>query len=164
MTIRERDLLNRPPARGYSLRPYETIAECNTLEQYTAFFDRFISQAVQVLKEKNENFDPISRFVMEYVDQHPDEDISLELFADKLNITSNYLSSYFKEKTNMNFSEYVNGVRLGKAKILLLEKNKYTIQQIGQMVGFYNTNTFIRNFKKLSGLTPGEFRKQFSPF
>lgn len=147
-----------------SLRPYETIAECNTLEQYTAFFDRFISQAVQVLKEKNENFDPISRFVMEYVDQHPDEDISLELFADKLNITSNYLSSYFKEKTNMNFSEYVNGVRLGKAKILLLENNKYTIQQIGQMVGFYNTNTFIRNFKKLSGLTPGEFRKQFSPF
>ncbi|GBF76646.1 hypothetical protein PA598K_05127 [Paenibacillus sp. 598K] len=154
----------RNPEQLHSLDamlPYETVAEYSTLEQYIDFFDRYLGVAVRLLKAKNEQLDPISRFVMRYVEEHPEEDISLELLASKLNITSNYLSSYFKEKNHMNFSEYVNGVRLGKAKTLLLEHKDLTVQEIGKIVGFYNSNTFIRNFKKLNGLTPGEFRKQF---
>ncbi|MNW01185.1 HTH-type transcriptional regulator YesS [compost metagenome] len=78
--------------------------------------------------------------------------------ADKLHITRSYLSTYFKEKTGINFVDYVNSVRIDKAKKLLLNP-AIRIQDAAQFVGYQNINSFNRMFKKSTGFTPSEFRR-----
>jgi len=86
-------------------------------------------------------------------------DISLQDVAGILGITPEYLSQLFKKQTGQNFIEYLTDVRIGKAKELLLDPvNK--VQDVAHMVGYQNTDYFIRVFKRCTGLTPGKFRRQ----
>lgn len=138
--------------------PRERLADCHTLEQYNAFWSEFLSEAAGWIKQRKEERDPITSFVFDYVNAHYGEDISLDLLADKLNITSAYLSTYFKEKTGMNFSDYLNGMRMNIAKDML-QNSSIKIQDVAVRVGYHNVNSFIRMFKRYAGLPPGEFRK-----
>ena len=95
----------------------------------------------------------------EYVKKNYTEDIYLDLLAEKLNITKTYLSAYFKNKTGVNLSDYINNYRI-KIAIELLESTPMKVQEIGAKVGFQNINTFIRLFKKYTGNAPGEYRKK----
>lgn len=135
------------------------LKQCLTLEQFEQLFDDLLPEAASYIKRKRMENDPITGFVTEYVEKHYREDISLDLLADKLNITGAYLSTYFKEKRGINFSDYVNTFRMNKAKELLRETD-LKIQDIAVQVGYPNVNSFIRMFKKATGLPPGEFRKE----
>ena len=139
-------------------QPQELLADCHTLEQYETFWSGFLSEAAGWIKRKKEARDPITSFVFDYLERHYGEDLSLELLADKLNITGAYLSTYFKEKTGMNFSDYLNGMRVNIAKEMLLHSS-LKIQDVATKVGYHNVNSFIRMFKRYAGLPPGEFRK-----
>jgi len=105
--------------------------------------------------------DPIITFVCDYMEEHFAEDIYLDLLSELLGITSNYLSHYFKKKTGISFSSYLTGIRMKKAKEMLIE-TKMSINEISTAVCFLHTNSFIRMFKKTTGQTPGEFRKLHS--
>jgi YesN/AraC family two-component response regulator len=59
----------------------------------------------------------------------------------------------------MSYSEYLTWVRLERAKELLKETH-YHVYEIGQMVGYTNQYYFNRLFKKITGLTPLDYRKQ----
>lgn len=138
--------------------PQELLADCHTLEQYESFWTVFLGKAAGWIKQKKEARDPITSFVFDYLEHRYGEDISLELLADKLNITGAYLSTYFKEKTGMNFSDYLNGMRVNIAKDML-QNSSLKIQDVAVRVGYHNVNSFIRMFKRYAGLPPGEFRK-----
>lgn len=73
-------------------------------------------------------------------------------------MTPAYMSRLFKERTGYGLLDYINKVRIEKAKVLLNE-NSYSIQEIALKVGFVNSNTFIRSFKKAEGITPGSYKK-----
>lgn len=96
--------------------------------------------------------------VISYMEEHYSEDIGLESIADNFSTTPKYLSKLIKEKLGVNFLDYLSGLRINAAKILLSETDK-NISDIFTEVGFNNRNTFIRTFKKNTGLTPTEFRK-----
>ncbi|MCR2805237.1 helix-turn-helix domain-containing protein [Paenibacillus soyae] len=128
-------------------------------EQYRGWFRERIRPALSAIRARTETKDPITTFVTEYLDGHLGEDINLDLVADKLNITPGYLSSYFKEKTGTNFSDYLNDLRIGRAKELLMNL-ELRIQDVASAVGYHNVNSFIRMFKRYSGITPGEYRKR----
>ncbi|WP_162848512.1 AraC family transcriptional regulator [Paenibacillus nanensis] len=128
-------------------------------EQYRQWFRELIRPALAAIRERTETKDPITSFVTDYLNSHLNEDINLDLVADKLNITPGYLSSYFKEKTGTNFSDYLNDLRINRAKELLLNL-ELRIQDVAGQVGYHNVNSFIRMFKRYSGITPGEYRKR----
>ena len=96
--------------------------------------------------------------IISYMEENFSEELGLENIADNFNTTPKYLSKLIKDKLGINFIDYLAGLRINKAKILLTETNK-SISEIFQAVGFNNRNTFIRTFKKNTGLTPSEFRK-----
>lgn len=87
-------------------------------------------------------------FAMNYLEEHYGEDASLDVVADKLNISGTYLSTNFKEKTGINFIEYLNGVRIRKAKHML-EGTDLKIQDISHLIGYQTINSFIRMFKNI---------------
>lgn len=96
--------------------------------------------------------------IISYMEEHYAEDIGLESIADNFNTTAKYLSKLIKDKLGVNFLDYLSGLRINAAKLLLTETDK-NISDIFTEVGFNNRNTFIRTFKKNTGLTPTEFRK-----
>jgi AraC-type DNA-binding domain-containing proteins len=87
---------------------------------------------------------------------YTNDNISLESCAEHVGAVSHFLSRVFKEETGRNFTEYLTGMRMEKAKTLLCHSDT-TINEIALLVG-YQPSYFIRLFKKLEGITPGRFR------
>lgn len=69
-----------------------------------------------------------------------------------------YISNCINQSTGLNFANYVNSYRVKFAQDLMTNKNAgVTLSQIGQMSGFSDEVSFIRNFKKFAGMTPREW-------
>ncbi|WP_127579333.1 helix-turn-helix domain-containing protein [Paenibacillus koleovorans] len=146
--------LDTQPIRQVQAR----LPSIHTYEQLEELLNSMIATASQLLRERKEKRDHIIHFVYDYLEEHYEKDITLDAIADKLNISRSYLSTYFKEKTGIYFVDYVNTVRVGKAKKLLARPD-IRIQDAASMVGYQNINSFNRMFKKFTGMTPSEFRK-----
>ncbi len=80
--------------------------------------------------------------------------------AERLDVSSHKLSQILNDNLGKNFSSYINGFRIEKAKILLLEMEQFSIDAIGQECGFKAKSSFYNAFKKLTGLTPAQFKSQ----
>ncbi|WGH74815.1 AraC family transcriptional regulator [Tenacibaculum tangerinum] len=87
---------------------------------------------------------------------------SLSLFSKKLDLSESYLSHIFNQNSSINFSEYVNKLRVEEALKLLKNSQfkNYTIVAIGLEAGFNSKSTFYHNFKKEVGVTPTQYRKE----
>ncbi|WP_136607875.1 helix-turn-helix domain-containing protein [Paenibacillus dokdonensis] len=144
-----------------SVPPLDITRHFYCSDQYKTWFRSLLDPALQLIRRKTENHDPMTSFVMAYINDHLEEDINLDMMADKLNITSGYLSTYFKEKTGQNFSDYLNDIRIRTAKDML-QNLDLRIQDVAVRVGYQNVNSFIRMFKRHAGMTPGEFRKKYA--
>ncbi|MBN3526316.1 helix-turn-helix domain-containing protein [Paenibacillus apiarius] len=119
----------------------------------------FLYDAAAQIAQSVQEEDAVTKFVKQYIEEHFGENISLDSIADELKLTSGYVSSYFKEKTGMKFSQYVNDVRIRQAKRLLRQPD-LKILDVAARVGYHNVNSFIRMFKNTTGLSPGEYRKK----
>ncbi|NOU88491.1 helix-turn-helix domain-containing protein [Paenibacillus sp. LMG 31460] len=141
--------------------PYDHLKACYTLEQYKAFFHWFLARSGEAIQDKKSETDVMTKFVMEYVESNFGEDLSLDAISAKLGITGPYLSSYFKEKTGTNFSDYIFTVRMNKAMDMLRDTD-LKIQEIASLIGYFTAASFNRVFKKHTGITPSEFRRLHS--
>lgn len=156
-------LLNRlfhsTPASLNLNRVYVQLDRAVTVEKYQQICADLLIRVMDYISLNKREEDYIINFILDYVENHYAEDIYLNLFADKLALTSAYISSYFKEKMNVNLTDYLNSFRIKKAVALIANpqnKNK----DVAEAVGLQNINTFIRLFKKYTGYTPGEYRKK----
>ncbi|GFZ33209.1 AraC family transcriptional regulator [Clostridium zeae] len=95
---------------------------------------------------------------IKYINEHFAEDIDLKTLAAIEHYNTSYYSEWFKSKMKVLPIEYIQNLRMKKAKELLLNSN-YTILQISQMVGYEHNSSFTRVFKYLEKVTPAEFRK-----
>ncbi|MCC8065687.1 MAG: helix-turn-helix domain-containing protein [Clostridiales bacterium] len=95
----------------------------------------------------------------QYVTSHFREDISLNGCAQTVGISPYYLSHIFKERTGQTFVEYLSMVRIEEAK-LLSEKNEMTTKDIAEQCGYSNITYFCKVFKRLTGMTIGEYRSR----
>ncbi|MDI4644755.1 AraC family transcriptional regulator [Cohnella hashimotonis] len=135
------------------------LQRCITVSELEALLTRKTALAAQAFREKKQLRDPITTFVVEYVNQHLSEEIYLDTLAERLNLSGGYLSSYFKEKTGMNIVDFINETRIMKSASLLVD-SKYKVQDVAEAVGYRNITSFNRMFKKYMGLTPSEFRRK----
>jgi AraC-like DNA-binding protein len=84
--------------------------------------------------------------------------MGLEEAARSVFLSPKYLSRAFKEQTGKGFNEYCLELKVQKARELLKETG-LTVGQISDQLGYQNEESFIRTFKKLTGLRPTEYRK-----
>lgn len=84
---------------------------------------------------------------------------TLEEASVLVNLSPNYLSKIFKEKSGSGFSEYLNRIRMEKAAELLLDIS-YKHYQIADLIGYDNPKNFSRAFKQYHHVTPRMFREQ----
>ena len=95
--------------------------------------------------------------VKEYVSIHYSERITLEEISRIFFISRSYFCRVFKEYTGINFYNYLNDFRIEKAKFLL-KNSYYKNYEICEMIGFENSSYFNQLFKKVTGMTPCEYR------
>ena len=96
--------------------------------------------------------------VLEYVEQHYNDDISLIQLASLANMSNQYFCRIFKSITGKRPMEYINYLRINKAVSLLLDSD-LNISEIALTVGFDDSNYFSRLFKKYKKISPSEMRK-----
>jgi two-component system response regulator YesN len=97
-------------------------------------------------------------FIIRFVHDHYAEDITLDIIANKVYLTRNYLSQIFKQATGENYNNYLTKVRMDKAKELMLSGN-YKLYEISYRVGYKNNAYFSQLFKKHTGCNPSEFNQ-----
>ncbi len=96
--------------------------------------------------------------IRQYVDAHYGEDISLVCLSEKLGYNYKYVSRIFKEYTGYNLSDYINIVRIAKAKGFI-EDSGMNIKEIQTKIGIPSRTTFNRIFKKYEGVPPSKYRE-----
>ena len=100
--------------------------------------------------------------IIDYVNNHfKDSNICLENVASESDISTTYLSRFFKDKTGVNFIEYITNLRMDDAKTQLRTNSK-SIKDIVQDIGYIDTASFTRKFKSIEGITPGQYRSMYS--
>jgi AraC-like DNA-binding protein len=88
-------------------------------------------------------------------------DLTLNQLAEALDITPRILSQIINEYFNQNFYDYINKLRIEESKKMLIDTaSKKTVLEILYETGFNSKSTFNNIFKKMTGLTPTEFRRQ----
>lgn len=97
--------------------------------------------------------------IINYIDQHYKEEISLENIADSFHYSSAHLSRLFKEHVGFNFYEYLQSVRLMNTIDQLKSSEDVSLLDCSLEHGFPNAKSFIMTFKKMYGCTPSEWRK-----
>lgn len=95
--------------------------------------------------------------VKQYIHNHYDEDLSLDILAAKVFLTPRYLSALFIEENNCGINRYIKNVRMEKAKELLLNTN-LSVNDIAQKVGYSNLSYFCKSFSEVFGTTPKKYR------
>lgn len=99
--------------------------------------------------------------VFSYVEEHYADPIGIKELAQFCNMSYSYFSRFFKKSMQRNFSDYLNHVRVSKAEYLIATTD-ISITEIALEVGFSTSSYFIEQFKRIKGMTPTKFRKQFS--
>ena len=93
---------------------------------------------------------------------YADSELNLQLLAQRLNISQSYLGRQFHEYTGKTVTEYLNDIRMEKAKELLIQNSDRSVQQIAADVGFSNPGYFATKFKKYFSISPTSFRRNSS--
>lgn len=96
---------------------------------------------------------------MQYISEHYSEQITLTKLAETACLSPNYFCRIFKSETGLNYSEYMNRLRLEQAKKLLRSTTMHT-NEIAEKVGFKDYRYFCRIFKVYTGFTCSEFRRK----
>lgn len=110
--------------------------------------------------QKNHDDEPI-RKAQEFIEQNIAEKISIDELADKFAIGRRHFDRRFKKATNNTAGEYIQRVKIEAAKKQLETSNK-NINEIMYEVGYNDTKTFRNLFKKLTGLSPVEYRNKYN--
>lgn len=97
--------------------------------------------------------------VLSYINQHYHHPLTIESLADLIDVSPQYLCTLFRDNLGQRPFEYVNLVRINKSKELIVKNTDTKLTDICAHVGFEHPSYFGKIFKKIVGMTPGQFKQ-----
>jgi tetratricopeptide (TPR) repeat protein len=145
----------------YRLHKSYTILNKKNLEQMER--ESTLSKFKAQLNNKNDKLAEIFKQILLLVENKKhieNPDLSVSEIAKELGTNVLYVSQAINQHAGKTFSQFINEFRIEEARKLLLDKNiaETSITEIGVHCGFSSSNTFFRQFKEITGLTPSQFR------
>ncbi|WP_158560922.1 AraC family transcriptional regulator [Paenibacillus contaminans] len=151
-----------------SLERIEKLTECESIQDMHVQLTRMLKEVCDItldkrksnqLQSRQNELDELSQSMIDYIrEQYHNVNLNITMIGDRFQMRPTYLSRLFKEQTGEGLLDYINKVRIEKAKELIMNQ-KLTMHEISTLVGFSESNTFIRTFKKHEGVTPGKFKE-----
>jgi AraC-like DNA-binding protein len=136
----------------------KTVLECINFPQFKTVAEHVFEKLSEISPDKSRS--SIVSEAKKYIENnYTDKNISVTEIAEKLGITSQHLSKIFKEINGTGVLQYINNCRIEEAKKILTEETDISVKDTAGIIGYYNEITFIRNFKNLTGVSPGRFRE-----
>ncbi len=113
-----------------------------------------------VINNSNQDKKQMCDFIINYLDNNFNKDISIADLSVKCGFTQEYLGKIFKKYTNQTISQYIINLRVKEAEKLLIKYPNMEIYRIAELVGYKdNSFYFSRIFKNKTGIQPSEYRK-----
>jgi two-component system response regulator YesN len=147
-----------PMSGEHALRAIGISIDFATLEQFEQLLHGILdyySGEIRKSQAVNQPFEVGD--IKTYIDNHYFEEIKISMFADKYFLSREYLMKLFKQQFGFGIHEYVQKVRMDKAKELL-DDSSLKIQDISEMLGYKDKNYFSKAFRNYYSLSPSEYR------
>jgi AraC-like DNA-binding protein len=137
----------------------ERFLQCDRAEDARGQFFPAMKRILSALESRHRALHPLVERAKSVIDANYHRRISLSLIADRLHVSSNYLSRMFRRETGITLTAYVHRVRLEHAMLLLAEGGR-SISEIAYRVGYQNYRDFYRNFVKYEKRSPRQMRRR----
>ncbi|MBD0384047.1 helix-turn-helix domain-containing protein [Paenibacillus sedimenti] len=139
----------------------ERLLRLQTREEIQHWFEtKLFVPTIEVLSEKSESqYVKIADKLVRMIQEQYDQEITLEFCAEALNYHPVYLSRIFKKEIGTTFSDYLSDYRMKMAKVML-ETTDMKVSEIGEKLQYKNISAFIRSFRKIYDITPGQYREK----
>lgn len=135
---------------------WELASKANLISCLVVINRAFLHYGKQVKGQDFKNL-PI-RDTLQYIFINFKQPLNATILAKRVHLSTVYFSELFKKETGLSLNQYLNKIRVDKARVLI-EGNTLNISEIAQAVGIDDNNYFSRIFKKHCGITPSEFKK-----
>lgn len=138
----------------------ENITLCSNTRVLKKAFLNIIMALCGISQEKyDEKAQTITNRVKSYINRnYMDFNLCIASIADVVNLNPKYLSRLFKQENEDSLLDYINLVRIQKAKQILASQD-VAFEDLARMVGYTNVRTFRRAFSKIEGTTPSQYKK-----
>ena len=134
----------------------ETILSIKELEYFESIMLDGFTKKVKEVKAKN--YSPSVLKTIYYIDDHLCEDLKIETMAKEVYLNPCYLSDIFHKETGETINSWILRKRIEEASHLVLNSNE-SFSNIAFFYNFCSQSYFVQCFKKIYGVTPGEYRK-----
>ncbi len=101
---------------------------------------------------------PITKNILSYIENHLDDELSLEKIAEELNYSRFYIARVFRENTGLTLYRYIRGRRLNESARKLTE-TKLSVIEIAFLAGYHSQQAFTQAFHREYDCTPQEYRR-----
>jgi YesN/AraC family two-component response regulator len=145
-----------------SYRDYFSLSRIATSNEVVLWLEQLKDDLLDYISAENSiSYTRIIAQAKHYLSSHFTEDITLKEVADTVHISPSYLSAELKKQTGLAFKEYLTSLRIEKAKNML-EETDLKIYEVSEKVGYGYDNSyyFDRVFKKMTGFTPGDYKRK----
>jgi two-component system response regulator YesN len=147
---------------GGETDPYRELLDQDSMDKIGKWFHRLIYLTTAYIeREMNAKGNHHITRVIDIIKRNYSQDISLNSVAEELNLNPAYISRLFKQITGQPFVDVLKKARIERSKELLVQSD-LKINEISKQVGYSNSYYFIKVFKDMMGLTPGEYKKMNS--
>lgn len=135
-----------------------SILKINNKDELRTQFIVYLSDlALEIQNQRKGDIYGVIPRVLEYLNNNYFQDISLNDVAKNVNLSYNYLSKVFKDEIGKSFIDYLTELRIDKSMKLLANEN-ISIKEICRKNGYKDPNYYSKAFKKITGMTPTEYR------
>lgn len=133
----------------------ENIQNLNDLENFEASMVEGFTDLVNNIKTNKYSRSILN--AINYIDKHLCEDLKIKDIAKASYLNPSYLSNLFHKETNMTISNWILNKRINEAAFSIINTNE-EIADIAFFYHFCSQSYFVKCFKKIMGVTPGEYR------
>lgn len=144
----------------YEVECYEidAINDCDHIYEGCQFLAK--KMIIAFSEKRQQGKDAVIVYAIEYIKENYFTNLSLDDIASRFQISIFYFTKLFKAKMGYTFVEYLTYVRIENAKKLMLQDPDIKINEVCELVGYNDPKYFCKAFKKLTGMTPAEFKKR----
>ncbi|HEX2945398.1 MAG TPA: AraC family transcriptional regulator [Clostridia bacterium] len=137
--------------------PINRLMNANTLAELQEETLCILDSIVQFFEKQDSSIKDKMEAVTGYINrQYYRTDLCVQLLSEKFGMSVSYLSRMYKKATGDGLLDYIHRVRVEKAKVLLA--GGMSIKDVAEKVGYYNSQALIRAFKRMEGITPGQYK------
>jgi len=148
--------------KSYTGNTFATLQSLNSLEEIRSFMYRVLSAFAEELSvNRAVKSDPLIEKAMDYIHKNLLKNPRTEEVCSFLGLSKSYFSTYFKNKTQLNFRDYTLDLKINYAQEQL-KFSEHTPSEVSMVLGYEDYRSFSRAFKARTGLTPTDYQKQYT--